>query len=569
MMHPLKSLLAHRKTEDLQGIPSICSAHPDVLAAAFEFYKELDLPLLIEATANQVNQYGGYTGLNPQAFYDQMIEMAKAHDFPLDRLILGGDHLGPLVWAHEGEEGMKKAEVLIHDFVLAGFTKIHLDTSMKLLGDTELKDETIASRGIRLMKVAEEAYQERLKNHPNALAPVYIIGSEVPIPGGALEHEVLQVTSEDALKKTLNTYQKILEEAGLSSVSDRIVGIVVQPGVEFSDDVIEEYQRDQARSLCDALNLYPNFVFEGHSTDYQTPHALKEMVEDGIAILKVGPELTFAYREGLFALEAMEKELGIDEASQFSQKLEEVMLRKPETWQKHYHGTEREKAIKRKYSYSDRSRYVMNDPVLVSAKEQLLKNTQELPMPIISQWMHEAYQMMRNEQLTLDSKALSRFYLNQAMPNLVLVRVDQRLIHGQVLTQWLKSSQANLIVVANDAVSLDPLRQSLMNVAIPNGIQSRYFSLDKTIEIIHKAADHQKILLLIASVDDAYHLIQKGVPIVSLNIGNVHLENDRVSINDYVALNFHEQDLLQKLIQQGIEVYYQRVPSEEKKSYTP
>jgi PTS system N-acetylgalactosamine-specific IIB component len=155
------------------------------------------------------------------------------------------------------------------------------------------------------------------------------------------------------------------------------------------------------------------------------------------------------------------------------------------------------------------------------------------------------------------------------MPNLVLVRVDQRLIHGQVLTQWLKSSQANLIVVASDDVSQDALRQSLMNVAIPNGIQSRYFSLEKTSEVIHKAGDHQKILLLVSSVEDAYHLIQKGVPVTSLNIGNVHLEKDRISVNDYVALNLHEHDLLQKMIQQGIEVYYQRVPSEEKKSHTP
>jgi D-tagatose-1,6-bisphosphate aldolase subunit GatZ/KbaZ len=276
-----------------------------------------------------------------------------------------------------------------------------------------LKDETIALRGIRLMKVAEEAYQERLKHHPSALAPVYIIGSEVPIPGGALEHEVLQVTSADALKATVNSYQKIIEDAGLSHVLQRIVGIVVQPGVEFSDEVIEEYERSKAQSLCASLNAFPSLVFEGHSSDYQTPKALKEMVEDGIAILKVGPELTFAYREGLFVLEAMEKELGLNEPSQFSQKLEEVMLKRPETWQKHYHGTELEKAIKRKYSYSDRSRYVMNDPVLVLAKEQLLKNTQNLPMPIVSQWMHEAYQMMRNEHKVLDSKALSVFYLNQ------------------------------------------------------------------------------------------------------------------------------------------------------------
>ena len=155
------------------------------------------------------------------------------------------------------------------------------------------------------------------------------------------------------------------------------------------------------------------------------------------------------------------------------------------------------------------------------------------------------------------------------MPNLVLCRVDQRLIHGQVLTQWLKYVGANLIVLANDEISNDSLRQSLMNVAVPNGVQTRYFNLQKTIDIIHKAADHQKILLLVQTIEDAHTLIQNGVPIEVLNIGNIHLENDRVSVNDYVALNAREHELLSNLIEKGIEVYLQRVPSEPKSQYKP
>lgn len=155
------------------------------------------------------------------------------------------------------------------------------------------------------------------------------------------------------------------------------------------------------------------------------------------------------------------------------------------------------------------------------------------------------------------------------MPNLVLCRVDQRLIHGQVLTQWLKHTAANLIVVANDEISHDALRQSLMNVAIPSGVQTRYFSLQKTIDVIHKAADHQKIIVLIQTIEDAHTLILKGVPIEVLNIGNVHLEHDRVSLNDYVALNTREHSLLSNLIQKGVDVYLQRVPSEPKIQFKP
>lgn len=412
-MHPLQKILNHRKSANIMGIPSICTAHPDVLETAFEFYKTTELPLLIEATANQVNQYGGYTGLTPEAFYHQITAMANRLGFPLERLVLGGDHLGPLVWASEGEEGMKKAEVLIHDFVRAGFTKIHLDTSMKLLGDEDLSDELIAQRGIRLMKVAEAAFEMRLKEVHNAIAPVYIVGSEVPIPGGATQHESLQVTTSEAFLNTVKTYQKIMNEAGLSKVFDRVIGIVVQPGVEFSDDIIEEYDKEKASQLCASLSQYPNMVFEGHSTDYQIPRNLKEMVEDGIAILKVGPELTFAYREGLFDLEAMERELELEKYSNFTEILDAVMSQKPETWKNHYHGTEKEKAFKRKYSYSDRSRYVMNDESVVLAKDHLIKNTQSLPMPLVSQWMHEAYLEMRVSHRKLDSEGLSKYYLKQ------------------------------------------------------------------------------------------------------------------------------------------------------------
>ena len=87
---------------------------------------------------------------------------------------------------------MDRAEELVSQFALARFTKIHLDTSMRLASDSKtarLSDATIARRGARLCKAAEAAYAKRLQAHPDAIAPVYVIGSEVPIPGGAQEAE--------------------------------------------------------------------------------------------------------------------------------------------------------------------------------------------------------------------------------------------------------------------------------------------------------------------------------------------------------------------------------------------
>ena len=92
-------------------------------------------------------------------------------------------------------------------------------------------------------------------------------------------------------------------------------------------------------------------MFEGHSTDYQTPDSLKQMVEDGIAILKVGPALTYGLREGLFALSLIEKELIPEEKrANFIDIMEDVMMEEPGNWKKHYHGTDEEKRQARKYT---------------------------------------------------------------------------------------------------------------------------------------------------------------------------------------------------------------------------
>lgn len=418
-MHPLDHMLSQRKTHSIKGIPSICTANPRVIKACLREYKKTSLPLLIEATANQVNQFGGYTQMKPQDFFAFVTNMAQEEHFPLDQLILGGDHLGPLVWAHESaKEAMDKACELVRDFVLAGFTKIHLDTSMRLGDDPmdeALSDEIIAQRGAVLMLEAEEAFRLRLKKIPDALQPVYIIGSEVPIPGGAQHEETLEVTHREAFLKTVSVYRETLQKHQLQDVWSRILGVVVQPGVEFGDDAIHDYNPEKACDLVQSLDEVPSLIFEGHSTDYQTPHALKQMVRDGIAILKVGPELTFALREGLFALEAMEQALVSSNPSHFSTVLDQVMLEHPTTWQKHYHGTDQEIAFKRAYSYSDRSRYVLLETRVEASIQELFKNTQMCPMPLISQWMPIQYSKIRMNRLSMDPESLVLDWVSEVL----------------------------------------------------------------------------------------------------------------------------------------------------------
>ena len=361
------------------GIFSICSANELVIEASMENAASTDSYVLIEATANQVNQFGGYTGMTPADFRAYVYSLADKVGFDKAKVILGGDHLGPLTWAAE-EEGpaMAKAETLVRDFVLAGFSKIHIDTSMRLLGDdphARLSDETIARRGAALCKAAENARAKLQEQDGNAISPVYVIGSEVPVPGGAREAEVVSVTSPEDFKATVNAFESAFANCGLTDAWGRVVAVVVQPGVEFSDSEVVEYDREKASALTSALTDYPGMIFEGHSTDYQTKHNLARMVEDGVRILKVGPALTFAMREALFALSAIEGEVvPAAKRAYFVETLMETMYGDPSNWVKYYHGTHSEIGIKLKYSYSDRERYYLGCPPVTVAINKLISN---------------------------------------------------------------------------------------------------------------------------------------------------------------------------------------------------
>lgn len=157
----------------------------------------------------------------------------------------------------------------------------------------------------------------------------------------------------------MRAFEEAFRARGLDHAWNNVIGIVVQPGVEEKDAGCTEYDRSKAATLCEAIREYDNIVFEGHSTDYQTKIKLRELVEDGVAILKVGPGLTFAMREALFALAYAEKELLKDRNSHFMEVLDEAMVADPQYWKKHYQGTKEEIAFKRKYSFSDRCRYYM------------------------------------------------------------------------------------------------------------------------------------------------------------------------------------------------------------------
>lgn len=414
--NPIFTLLQNRDSAREKGIYSCCSANEFVIRAALRRAKANDTVVLVEATANQVNQNGGYTGMVPSDFRRFLDQLAREEGFPADKLLCGGDHLGPLTWQGLPEErAMANAEELIRSYVLAGFSKIHIDTSMRVADDDReqrLPDTTIARRGARLCRVAEDAFAQYSETHPEAPAPVYVIGSEVPIPGGAQENEdSVAVTSPADCEATLAEFRWAFAAQGLEDAWSRVIAIVVQPGVEFADESVIEYDRAAAKELMGCLKNHPGLVFEGHSTDYQPRECLREMAEDGIAILKVGPALTFALREGLFALEQIERELyGVSDfpLSHFRDVLEQVMLEDQSQWAKYYHGSMPQKRYARAFSYSDRARYYLTNARVADAVRTLLSNLDHtgIPMALLSQYMPVQHARVHDGKLSLKAADL-------------------------------------------------------------------------------------------------------------------------------------------------------------------
>ena len=402
-MQPLLQLIRRHKSGEAVGIYSVCSAHPWVLESALLLAKARHSAVLIEATSNQVNQFGGYTGMTPAQFRDALWAQADRVGLSRDRVWLGGDHLGPNAWQdRSADEAMQLAETLIHDYVSAGFRKIHLDCSMSCLGDpVPLGDMEVAARAARLCAVAEKAWQQA-----GGERPVYVIGTEVPVPGGAQEDMYgMQVTTPQAAAATLDIHQKAWHKAGLDSVWERVIALVVQPGVEFDHHSVVHYQPEKAQALSQFIESQPHMIYEAHSTDYQTPHAYRELVRDHFAILKVGPALTFALREALFALDRIDREWnGELKAAHLRDTLEQVMREQPQQWNRYYHGSPHQQFIDRQYSLSDRVRYYWPHPQVQQAVDLLMSNLRSHPVPmaLLSQYLPEQAQALNAGTLGKD-----------------------------------------------------------------------------------------------------------------------------------------------------------------------
>ena len=314
----------------------MCSAHPWVIRAAAEQAAEDGSLLLVEATSNQVNQFGGYTGMRPAEFRDFVLEHVRAAGVGAEKLILGGDHLGPNPWrALPAAEAMQRAETMVAEYARAGFTKIHLDASMACGDDPErLSDEVVAERAARLCRAAESCVCGRAAGvrdwHGGAGAGRGYALGDMSWRRRRLRRRRIRSRCTSACLRN-----RVWGGVAAGDCAGGAAGRGVRPrcggGVRPREGAARWWSgcARSRRRLC--LRRTPRTI--------SCREAYVELVQDGFAILKVGPALTFAMREALEALEDMESQLvPEEERSQLSSVLEETMLREPKDWLPYYCG---------------------------------------------------------------------------------------------------------------------------------------------------------------------------------------------------------------------------------------
>jgi D-tagatose-1,6-bisphosphate aldolase subunit GatZ/KbaZ len=397
----LLGILNQNKNGTAVGVFSVCSANRFVLESAIREARRRNSFILIEATCNQVNQFGGYTGMTPLNFRKYVESIAANVGLPMERVILGGDHLGPYPWRHlPGEKAMQYSVQMVKEYAAAGFQKIHLDASMYCADDdfsTPLSKDISAKRAVHLCSVIEAEFAAG----DTVQRPVYVIGTEVPVPGGQQEAETeITVTTPEDVDETISIHRDEFQRAGLDDAFERVVAVVVQPGVEFRENEIIDYDRGKIQPLKQYIKTVPGMVYEAHSTDYQMQENLRAMVEDHFAILKVGPALTFAFREALLGLIHVEELLAdtaiISDRSNLLTIIKQVMNENPSEWEK-YLVKDAGIELAKVFSYSDRIRYYWENQKVQAGLGKLLNNLQStiIPMPVIKQYFPNQYEHIR------------------------------------------------------------------------------------------------------------------------------------------------------------------------------
>lgn len=413
----LTTLRSRHRGGHIGGQIAICSTHPRVLKAAARQARQDRSLFVVETTARQVNRSGGYSGMTPAGFVAFMTQLTSGLGLDPGQVVLGADHLGPQAWRRlPSQAAMAHAEALAQAVVTAGYHKLHLDTAASCADDRPggVPLEIAARRAAALCRVAESAVRSSGRT-----PPLYVIGTDVPAPGGSLaDNGSVAVTDPQRLQIELQCYENAFRRAGVASAWQRIIAVVVQPGVDFDDHRVAAYRPEAAAALSAFHDQLPDpMTFEVHAADYQSPTALAQMVRDHFILLKIGPCLTFAWREALMALAHIENALpGLATRSNLTTVMEQLMQKDPQHWSAHYHGDRQELRYLRRYSLRDRIRYYWAHPRARQACRIMLNNLQRpIPRALLRQFLPDLDDAVTNGQVQPTGEAIIEKRLQTAL----------------------------------------------------------------------------------------------------------------------------------------------------------
>ena len=376
----LREIVARNKAGDCAAIPSVCSAHSDVLTSSLQLTAQLGRSVVIEATSNQVNQvnqvnqFGGYTGMNANAFVSFVNNLIETTGADPSQVLFGGDHLGPRVWKSENASAaMTKARVLVAEYIQAGIRKIHLDCSEGCAGvPAQVDDLTAAARAADLALACQDATQ-----NPEDL--IFVIGTEVPPPGGVRlgEDGHISATTPESATATLQAHQEAFAQRDISDLWALVSGLVVQPRVKFGPTEVYNLPLNRDAELRGALGQPSRICLEANSTDYQTPEACSQLANLGFGFQKVGPALTFAWLKALYALSYILYILR-SYASGLPEVMQSAMNDNPKHWTTHYPDNDK---WQWHFSYADRIRYYWQVQKVQAAVHKLFLKIDALNPP--------------------------------------------------------------------------------------------------------------------------------------------------------------------------------------------
>jgi len=402
------AIILMKKNWFKKPLPSFCTSNFDVIKIILIYAKIYRLSVLIECTSNQVNQFGGYSGLKPKEFYKKIILLSKKIQLNRKYIIFGADHLGPLPWKNLNKKNaFKNAEKLLKSISKEKFEKIHLDTTIVCGNEKKLNLDKVRSRFFELFKSIPK---KKLKN-------IYLVaGSEVPYAGGGDFKENIS-----KLKDVQNDYSIYNSIINQKKSKKREFALVIEPGMSFTNDKIFKPNFKNLKNIS-KFSKKKNIFFEAHSTDYQRMDVLKKLVKSNFKFLKVGPELTFKYHQSLKLMLDLEKRYTpIYFRSNLNNELNKIMKKKNKYWKDYYKGSTSKINFLKFNSLLDRVRYYWNHSSVDRSKEKLFKNIDRVPKNYIhknlitvkkTKNILKKYKMKNSELIVFNflRKSLSKYY---------------------------------------------------------------------------------------------------------------------------------------------------------------